>query len=218
MKKIIPLPVLLLMLMIASQIANGQNKSKKDKQVSGFGLKGGMNFANVSNAESINSSNTTGFVLGVFFAPPSKSIISSRTELLFSKQGYDFKSGTNTGTVNLNYLILPQLMGINITKYVQLQIGGQMAFLLNAKADSTGASTGNETVDNMMDYYNRFDFGAAGGLEVYPIRNLLIGARLNISFGQLYKNPEDYQGTPPNFFPSIDAKNNVLQLYLGLRF
>lgn len=217
MKKIMQLPVLMLVLMIASQ-ANGQNNSKKDKPVKGFGIKGGMNFANVSNASSINSSNTTGFVVGLFLAPPSKSIISSRTELLFSKQGYNFKSGTNTGTVNLNYLILPQLMGINITKYVQLQIGGQMAYLLNAKADSTSPSTGNETADKMMDYYNRFDFGAAGGLEVYPIKNLLIGARLNISFGQLYKNPEDYQGTTPNFFPSVDAKNNVLQLYLGLRF
>jgi hypothetical protein len=194
-----------------------QNK-KKDKPLICLGVKGGLNFANITNAGGINASNSTGFVVGVFLAPPSKSIISSRTELLFSRQGYDFQSGSKTGSVKLNYIILPQLMGINITKYVQLQIGAQMAYLLNAKADSTGSSTGNATVDKMMDMYNRFDYGAAAGIEIYPVKNLLIGARFNISFGKLYKDPSEMQGAEPNFFPSIDAKNNVVQLFLGFRF
>jgi hypothetical protein len=215
MKKILLPPALLLLLAITA--ATAQSKKKNEKPLIGIGIKGGLNFANVTNAKSINGSNKTGFVVGAFLAPPSKSIISSRTELLFSRQGYDFKTGTNTGTVNLSYLILPQLMGINITKYVQLQIGGQMAYLLNAKADSTAASTGNPQVDKIMDLYNRFDFGAAGGIEIYPIKNLLIGARLNISFGKLYKEPDQTQ-TQPNFFPSVDAKNNVVQIFLGVRF
>lgn len=220
MKKIIALYLLLLALAVAAAPSTAQSKKKKsEKPLIGLGLKGGLNFANVTKAKSINASNKTGFVVGAFLAPPSKSIISSRTELLFSRQGYDFKSGTNTGSVNLSYLILPQLMGINITKYVQLQIGAQMAYLLNAKADSTAPSTGNPQVDKIMDLYNRFDYGAAGGIEIYPIKNLLIGARLNISFGKMYKEPsETQQGAPPNFFPSVDAKNNVLQLFLGFRF
>ena len=218
MKNIIALHVLLLVLANAPLPSTAQSKKKSDKPLIGIGLKAGLNFANVTNAKSINGSNKTGFVVGAFLAPPSKSIISSRTELLFSRQGYDFKSGTNTGSVNLSYLILPQLMGINITKYVQLQIGAQMAYLLNAKADSTAPSTGNPQVDKIMDLYNRFDYGAAGGVEIYPIKNLLIGARLNISFGKIYKEPSETQGTPPNFFPGIDAKNNVLQLFLGFRF
>lgn len=219
MKKFIVLPGLLLMLAIAATPSTAQTKKKKDeKPLIGVGIKGGLNFANVTNAKSINGSNKTGFVVGAFLAPPSKSIVSSRTELLFSRQGYDFKSGSNTGSVNLSYLILPQLMGINITKYVQLQIGAQMAYLLNAKADSTAPATGNPQVDKIMDLYNRFDYGAAGGIEIYPIKNLLIGARLNISFGKLYKEPSETGSTPPNFFPSIDAKNNVLQLFLGVRF
>jgi hypothetical protein len=217
MKKFFVLPALLLILAIAATPLTAQKK-KSDKPLIGLGIKGGLNFANVTNAKSISASNKTGFVVGAFLAPPSKSIISSRTELLFSRQGYDFKSGSNTGSVNLSYLILPQLMGINITKYVQLQIGAQMAYLLNAKADSTAPSSGNPQVDKIMDLYNRFDYGAAGGIEIYPIKNLLIGARLNISFGKMYKEPSQTQGTQPNFFPSIDAKNNVLQLFLGVRF
>lgn len=219
MKKIIALHVLLLMSAIASEHTTAQSKKKKsDKPLIGLGLKGGLNFANVTNAKSINGSNKTGFAVGAFLAPPSKSVISSRTELLFSRQGYDFKSGVHTGSVNLSYLILPQLMGINITKYAQLQIGAQMAYLLNAKADSTAPSTGNPQVDKIMDLYNRFDYGAAGGIEIYPLKNLLIGARFNISFGKMYKDPQETQGSQPNFFPGIDARNNVVQLFLGARF
>lgn len=219
MKKIIALHVLLLVLAMASAPTTAQSKKKKsDKPIIGIGLKGGLNFANVTNAKAINGSNKTGFVVGAFLAPPSKSIISSRTEILFSRQGYDWKTASNTGSVNLSYLILPQLMGINITKYVQLQVGAQMAYLLNAKADSSGTSSGNPQVDKIMNLYNRFDYGAAGGIEIYPIQNLLIGARLNISFGKLYKEPTEPQSTQPNFFPSVDAKNNVVQLFLGFRF
>ena len=89
--------------------------------VSQIGIKAGFNFANVTKASSINNSSRTGFHAGIFLAPPSKGIISSRTELIFSRQGYDYKTSTNTGNVNLNYIILPQYMAINITKYFQLQ-------------------------------------------------------------------------------------------------
>ncbi len=181
-----------------------------------IGIKAGLNFANISNASSINSSSRSGFMLGAFMAPPSKSIISSRTELLYSRQGYNYKTNTNTGNVNLDYFVLPQLMGINITKFVQLQIGAQMAYLLNAKVDSTSGSS-SSFAGTIMDYYNRFDYGAAAGAEIYPVKNLLIGARFNISFGNLYKdftNPT----TTPSFIPKVDVKNNLVQVYAGIRF
>jgi hypothetical protein len=108
-------------------------------------------------------------------------------------------------------------MSINITKYVSLQIGAQMAFLLNAKADSSAPSTGNPQADRIMDFYNRFDYGAAGGVEIHPFKGILLGARMNISFGNVYKDPST-TGGQPNFFPSVDAKNNVVQIFAGYRF
>jgi len=133
-----------------------------------FGVKAGLNFANITNANEINASSRTGFHVGVFMAGSSKSIFSSRTELLFSRQGYDFATNVNTGKVDLDYLMLPQFMAINITKYVQLQVGAQIAYLLNAKVDST-ASTGNPTADNILKLYNRFDYGLGGGVEVQRV-------------------------------------------------
>ena len=190
----------------------------------GIGLKAGLNFADVTNASSINNSNRSGVMAGVFLAPQSKSILSSRTELIYSRQGYNYKSNANTGNVNLDYIILPQLMGINITKFVQIQIGAQMAFLINAKVDSSNStgSSGSSPYGKIMDYYNRFDYGFAGGIEIHPVKELLIGARYNISLGNLYKDPSTFSsGTTPtstDFIPKVDAKNNVVQVFAGWIF
>jgi len=186
-----------------------------------FGIKAGVNFANVTNASDISASNNTGFLAGIFLAPPSKGVLSSRTELLFSRQGYNYSTNTNTGKVDLDYILLPQLMSINITKFFSIQVGAQMAFLVNAKADTTSSSGATNPYSGIMDFYNKFDYGFAGGIEVHPFKGLLIGARYNISLGNLYKDPSSYEmngGQPPSFIPQVDVKNNVFQLFAGWIF
>ena len=180
-----------------------------------IGLKAGFNYANITKADDVNNSARSGFHAGIFLSGSSKSVLSSRTELLYSKQGYDFKTNTNTGTVNLNYLLLPQFMAINITELFQIQIGAQIAYLLNATVDST-STTGDPAVDNILDLMNRFDYGLGGGLEVHPLHFLIVGARLNIGLGTLYKTPEP--GEDYSFVPEIDVKNNLFQLYAGVKF
>lgn len=201
MKKIIFISFLLLPIYLFAQL--------------GIGIKAGMNFANVSGASSINSSNRSGFLVGVFLAPSGKGVFSSRHELVYSKQGYNFASGNNTGNVNLDYIIIPQLMGINITRFVQIQLGAQMAFLINAKADSTSYGGSMNPYSSVMDYYNKFDYGFAAGVEIHPVSGLLIGARYNISLGKLYK---DIQSGQMPSFTAEDAKNNVVQIFVGWTF
>lgn len=186
-----------------------------------FGIKAGLNFANVTKASSINNSSQTGFNIGLLLAPPSKKIISSRTEIVFSRQGYDYKTNTNTGNVNLDYIMMPQYMCINITKYFQIQFGGQMAFLISAKADSsTSSGTGSSPYSKIMDYYNKFDYGYGGGIEIHPVSGLLIGARANISLGNLYKDlgTASPGTTAPSFIPKVDVKNNLFQIFAGWKF
>jgi len=199
--------IMFLMLLLSAHFVQAQ-----------FGVKAGLNFANVSNASSINNSSRTGFQAGIFLAPPSKKILSSRTELLFSRQGYNYKTGTNTGNVNLDYIMLPQFMAINITKYFQIQIGGQMAFLLNAKVDSSNGGSGSSG-NSILDLYNKFDYGYGGGVEIHPVSGLLIGARVNISLGNLYKDmASTTPGTSPSYVPKVDIKNNVFQVFAGWAF
>ena len=181
-----------------------------------IGFKAGLNFANVSKASSINNSSRTGFNIGLLLAPPSKKILSSRTEFTFSRQGYNYKTSTNTGSVNLDYIMLPQYMCINITKYFQIQLGAQMAYLISASADSTssyGGSSGSGS--KILDLYNKFDYGYGGGVEVHPVSGLLVGARVNISLGNLYKDVQN--GQAPSF-SSINVKNNVFQIFAGWKF
>jgi hypothetical protein len=184
-----------------------------------FGIKAGVNFANVTKASSINNSSRTGFHGGVFLAPQSRGVIGSRTELIFSRQGYDYSTNTNTGNVSLDYIMLPQYMTINITKYFQIQLGGQMAYLLNAKVDSAAGGASSSPYSGIMNLYNRFDFGYGGGVEIHPVGGLLLGARVNISLGKLYKDPATYaSGSPTSFIPKVDVKNNVFQIFAGWRF
>jgi hypothetical protein len=186
----------------------------------GIGIKAGLSFSNITNASAINASSQSGFHAGVFLGLGHK-LIGSRTELLYSRQGYNYSSDSTTGSVKNDYIVLAQLLAINITKFVQVQLGMQMGYLLNARADSS-TKTGNASIDNILGYYNRFDYGFAGGLEIHPIAGLLIGARYNISFSNLYKQYSS--GSSSNGSPSfastsgINFKNNLVQLFLGYRF
>ena len=181
-----------------------------------IGVKGGLNYANVTSASSINGSSRSGYMAGIFFGTPPRGLLGFRTEFLLSRQGYNFGSNTTTGAVNLDYLLMPELLVINLGKFAQIQAGGQIAYLLHGNV--SGASTGDPAADKVLDLFNRFNYGLAGGVEISPIKWFLIGARLNISLGNLYKDPSSFAGGTPSYFPSINAKNNVVQMYAGFQF
>ncbi|MEO5942411.1 MAG: porin family protein [Ferruginibacter sp.] len=183
-----------------------------------FGVKAGLNFANISKVSSINNSRRAGVHAGVFLAPASRGILGSRTELIFSRQGYNYKTSTSTGNLDLDYVMLPQYMSINITKYFSIQFGGQMAYLLNAKADSSNANAGTGNGNKILDLYNRFDYGYGGGVEIHPVSGLVLGARVNISLGKLYNSDSYSSGESPSFIPKVDVKNNVFQIFGGWVF
>jgi len=188
----------------------------------GFGIKAGLNFTNVTGTSDVSNSSETGYQVGLFLDPSSASILGSRTELVYSHQGYNYATGQTTGKVFLDYIMLAQLMRINITHFFQIQLGSQIAYLTNAKVDSAGPSTGNAQVDQALNYYNRIDFGFSGGVEVRPFMGILVGVRYNLSLTNLYKIPDVSSGqAPPSYIPTtndINFKNNLLQIYVGYRF
>ena len=180
-----------------------------------IGVKAGLNFSNVTNTSSINHSSETGYNVGIFLAPKSKSILSSKTELILSKQGYNYSTSTQGGSADLLYIMLPTYMCINITRFFQIHIGAQMAYLINAKADSTTTSGSTDPFTDAMQYYNRFDYGLGGGVEVHPFKGLLIGARMNISLADLYSDA--LSGQIPSL-ASVNVKQNLFQIYAGWHF
>jgi hypothetical protein len=188
----------------------------------GLGFKAGYNFANITNVSSVNAQNKSGYHLGAFFSPgQGKKIIGFRTELIYSKQGYDFKSGSKSGTVDLDYILLPQMFTLNITKLIQLQAGGQLAFLMNAKADSSVSGGPLGQYQKVIDFYNKIDYGITAGAEVHPYKGLLLGVRYNAGLSNLFKDQQLLGGPPnPSFISSLNSlnfKSNVIQVFAGWR-
>jgi opacity protein-like surface antigen len=208
-----------ILLILAPLLAFNQKDSlptKPKTKAFYLGLKAGLNFSNVSNASSISASNQTGYHAGVL-VDIGGSLIGFRLEVLYSQQGYGYNTDSSTGSVTNEYILMSELTTINITRYVQLQIGGVTGYLINAKSTTNSPSTGNATADQILNYYNRFDYGFGGGIEIHPIAGLLIGARYNFSLSNLYKNAYS-NPSGGSYSANIDFKNNVIQLSVGYRF
>lgn len=172
-------------------------------------VKAGLNFANVSDPAGINADSRTGYMLGGYIAPKPKGIFGFRSEILLSRQGYNYKTNTNTGHVDLDYLLLPQLLTINFTKKANIHAGPQIGFLMNAGVDSTGNSGG-----SLLQYFKKVNLSLAAGAEVSPLFGLFFGARVNV--GMNNTNDGTNSGNP-NFIPRVNMKNNVVQVYVGWR-
>jgi len=196
--------------------------SSHAQTTSKFGLKVGINFNDVSKASSINSSNSQGFMAGLIYSSVNKKLIGYQSEVLFSRQGYDFKTSTSSGEVKLDYLLLPQLVNINISKFIRLQAGGQVAFLVGGRGDSTSFNPSSAPDGSRYkvatDYFNRVLYGFAGGVEIRPFKGLLIGGRINANFNSMQEQKPS--GVLPPYLPRNGEalKMNVLQLYAGWQF
>jgi len=234
MKKIIQLSAcffLCIAFIFQSQTTSAQTTTgMKSSDKRGFGFRVGLNYAKVSGgSDSVQYHYKPGLMIAVFFAPPGTGVIGYKSELLYSKQGFDYTNPNGTtGTVSNDYLMIPQMMTINITKYVQLQAGAFAGYLLSSKdSNIPKTTTDNDPSKMMLDIMNRFDYGAAAGIEIHPFKGMILNARYNMGFAKLYKEQSDIAQTNPTPVPSfnplakyenIDTKNAVIQLSVGYRF
>jgi hypothetical protein len=209
MKKIVILAI------IATAAVSASAQSPKESK-SRIGIKAGYNFSNVvGSGSSFDPQHTNGYMVSAFFSPSNKNGLGYRSELVYSKQGYSFDDGGKNTDVMNDYLYMPHLMTYTIANVVQLQAGAQIGVLLNAKKSTGG---GDSSITDLM---NRFDYGFAGGIEVYPFKGLIIGTRYNLGLGKMYKQYEQTPTTPYllPFDPSTtNLKNGILQLFIGYRF
>jgi len=234
MKKILQLSAcffLCIAFIFQSQTTSAQTTTgMKSSDKRGFGFRVGLNYAKVSGgSDSVQYHYKPGLMIAVFFAPSSTGVIGYKSELLYSKQGFDYTNPNGTtGTVSNDYLMIPQMMTINITKYVQLQAGAFAGYLLSSKdSNIPKTTTDNDPSKMMLDIMNRFDYGAAAGIEIHPFKGMILNARYNMGFAKLYKEQSDIAQTNPTPVPSfnplakyenIDTKNAVIQLSVGYRF
>jgi hypothetical protein len=206
------------------QDAQGPNLSKAFKDMDDtqprFGIKAGYNVAKVTGSTTSYSPDTkNGFMVAAFYSPATKSGFGYRSELVFSRQGFGFDEGGTKNSITSDYLYLPQFTTFGITKFVQLQVGGQIGYLLKSSKEKSSESKSQD----ITSFANRIDYGAAAGVEVYPFKGLILGGRYNFSFGDAYKQQPTGTTTPiPNplpFNPSdVKGKNAVINFFVGYRF
>src|SRR5690349_12897339 len=184
MKKIFILAIIATAAMSASAQTSKDSKSK-------IGIKAGYNFSNVvGSGSSFNPQHSNGYMVSAFFGGSNKNGLGYRSELVYSKQGYSFDDGGKNTDVMNDYLYMPHLMTYTIGKVVQIQAGAQIGVLLNAKKTSGSKDS------SITDLMNRFDYGFAGGVEVYPFKGLIIGTRYNLGLGKMYKKYQPTSTTP----------------------
>jgi len=194
-----------------------QDKSQKTKKAYNrtIGLKAGYNINKLSGqSANIKFENKSGFMVAGFISPSSKGLLGFRSELVYSRQGFSYDDNGTRQDVETDYIYLPQLTTITIAKFLQLQAGGQIGYLLKSSLTPQNSSSQEEEITEFM---NRFDYGAAFGFEVYLFKGLILGSRYNISFGEIYEQQSTLSPFP--FNPSdVKGKNEVLQFFAGWRF
>ena len=182
-----------------------------------FGIKGGVNFSNIYDTEVDDNNVLTSFNAGVYAAFPVSETISIQPEVLYSRKGgeltYDNALTSGKTQFKLNYIEVPVLLKVNLTKNLNIHAGPYFAYLINAQVSNDAEGDGldfEETYDN--DDFNKFDIGLSGGIG-FDFDSLGIGVRYNYGLSTIGKE-RDFAGQT---YTIPDGKNSSLSLYLSYK-
>jgi len=154
-----------------------------------YGLRAGLNIARVSNHSPIAANSRLGFMAGIYADNSLGKFTGIRHELTYSRQGFRFSHPNASGKVDLQYIYITNLFVLDVGHILQVHIGPQVGYLLNAIGDTVQNLNSNTAHDffSLNGQTNRFLFGGCAGLEVYPWKGLLLGFRYNLSFSPFNK-------------------------------
>lgn len=170
-----------------------------------LGLKGGLNIAkfDISQGTS-NIDNRTGYHGGAFalfkFAK-----FGIQPEVIFSKQGSDFKVSTDSYEANFDYINIPIILKLYLVAGLNIQAGPQFGFLTTSEIKST--VSGIKSIEDVKDQLNKkSDTSIALGAGWDLPFGLTLDARYNLGLSEfkLDNGP--------------DIKNKVIQISLGYKF
>nr|WP_314839893.1 porin family protein [uncultured Flavobacterium sp.] len=190
MKKII--------LTVAAVFAFGFANAQETK----FGVKGGLNLANLS-GDVEDSSSKIGFNVGGFVEIKVSDKFAIQPELLFSTQGAKFEEGGEDLKINLSYVNIPVMAKYYVADAFSLEAGPQIGFLTSAKAVA-----GSESVD-VKEGFESIDFGVNFGAGYDLTEKVSLGLRYNLGLSNIAKTEA-----------GDDSKinNSVLSLSFGYKF
>jgi hypothetical protein len=176
-----------------------------------LGIKGGVNFANMSFSSSgmnFSPKSITGFHFGPVAEFQLQNSLYFNTGLLFSLKGFKFEAQSVSATDKLNYLEIPlnlaYKLSINETSDFLIQAGPYLGYALHGTEKVNGESTNIAFGDGGM---KRIDYGIGIGAGV-EFSSIVVS--VNYEFGLANLNDDSTtEGT---------VKNKVFQISLAYMF
>lgn len=183
------------------------------------GIKGGLNFSSLSTDGNDDKNLKMGFTAGVFTKIPVSESFAIQPELLYSAKGiklnYDESAIADGDTkFNLNYIDVPVKLVFNLSEDFEFQFGPYVSYLINANTDTDAEFFGGDydSSDELdRDHFNTIDYGLTAGLG-FDLDPMIFGLNYNLGLNPVAKDDDishDLLG---------DAKNMVIQVYVGLKF
>lgn len=158
----------------------------------------GMNVASLTKCDGCDP--RIGLAAGVEAEYQATDIFSVSAGLIYSMQGNKAKAEGVTQTTKLDYINIPILANVYVTKGLAVKLGVQPAFNVSDKVKLSGGKASVEAEDVGAE---SFDFSIPVGLS-YEYNNVVFDARYN--FGVT------------NIADGGDSKNSVFQFTLGYKF
>ena len=158
----------------------------------------GMNVASLTKCDGCDP--RIGLAAGVEAEYQATDIFSVSAGLIYSMQGNKAKEEGVTLTTKLDYINIPILANVYVTKGLAVKLGVQPAFNVSDKQKLSGGKASVEAEDVGAE---SFDFSIPVGLS-YEYNNVVFDARYN--FGVT------------NIADGGDSKNSVFQFTLGYKF
>ena len=204
-------------------LTNAQdNKTDVKVNKTTFGIKGGMNIANLSgdvDTDLGKLKSKTGFNFGLFVDLRQSEKISIQMELLYSTQGAQIKINESSGgyvvtghdKLNLAYLNIPIMLKFYASDKFTIEVGPQIGFLISAKEkysieDNQGNSE-SYTHDVTEDFQNA-DFGLNFGIGLDITNKINANFRYNLGLSNIVYSV---------YGDDTNVKNSVISISLGYK-
>lgn len=179
-----------------------------------FGVKAGLNMANLTGDDVADNSMKMGAVGGVFMSYDLTEIFAIQPELLFSMKGTTFGEGSDEVNLKLNYFEIPLLLKVTLPTEGKIKpmlyAGPALGILMSAKAED----------EDVKDQAKSMDIGVLAGAGVgYQMEKGMIGVefRYEVGMSTIY-DLDDATLEAWGMTEQPDAKNVDMSILLSYGF
>lgn len=182
-----------------------------------FGVKGGLNFAELQGRDGEDASYKTFYHVGILYQANILGPLSIQPELQYSVQGSDLKGAFTDYQTKLHYFTVPVLAKVTVGP-IFVEAGPQFGYLVRANesgkvqiSNTNGSASYGQVDQTSTGNYKRGDFSLAAGAGL-KFSALSLGARYVAGLNDI----NDVKNLSGVNDPRL--QNRVFQLYAAIQF